>query len=153
MTGLALRSVPGLHLLRLAGRCCGAAAAAAAAGLLAELHQRLVVLLLLLLLLLVAGQDEEEAQDAFQVAIPDLCRDPAPPPKLKNKEKQMQKHDVKTLCTVEYDQMSFHLPRQSMNKRASVSVSRSAVEGRIKLFNFALLTRSAGTRRSSHEPM
>ena len=31
------------------------------------------LLLLLLLLLLEAGQAEEEAQDGFQVAIPDLC--------------------------------------------------------------------------------
>lgn len=63
--------VPGLHLLR-----PGAAGGrGAAAGLLAELHQGLVVLLLLLLLLLVARQDKEEAQDALQVAIPDLCGD------------------------------------------------------------------------------
>ena len=51
-----------------------AAGRRSAAGLLAELHQGLVVLLLLLLLLLVARQDEEEAQDALQVAIPDLWR-------------------------------------------------------------------------------
>lgn len=61
--------VPGLHLLR-----PGAAGGrGAAAGLLAELHQGLVVLLLLLLLLLVAGQAEEEAEDGFQITIPDLC--------------------------------------------------------------------------------